>query len=86
MERPKSGEGEDLAASCWGRLKSKLSWVKRESNNLCFTETKPFNGGFRYDPLSYAHNFDEGLDEDQEPGYRSFYARYAAPSKSLPKK
>lgn len=43
-------------------------------------DPKPL-GGFRYDPLSYAQNFDEGsLDEDsQDSLYRGFSFRYAAP-------
>lgn len=38
-------------------------------------------GGFRYDPLSYAHNFDDGYGEDDLQGslYRGFSSRYAAP-------
>jgi len=51
----------------------KLPWAKRTSSN------KPV-GGFKYDPLSYAQNFDEGLVEDDEELHRGFSARYAAPS------
>ncbi|KAI9107106.1 hypothetical protein K1719_022634 [Acacia pycnantha] len=59
--------------SCWGCLKLKLPWSKRHSY-------KPA-GGFRYDPLSYAQNFDDGcLDGDEEKTRRGFSARYAASS------
>ena len=58
--------------SCWGCLKLKLPWTKR-SNSY-----RPV-GGFNYDPLSYAQNFDEGrLDDDEETLRRGFSARYAA--------
>lgn len=60
--------------SCWGRLKMKLPWTKRTSSYKAV-------GGFKYDPLSYAQNFDEGLVEDDEESlHRGFSARYAAPS------
>ncbi|KAK7410435.1 hypothetical protein VNO78_01216 [Psophocarpus tetragonolobus] len=58
--------------SCWGRFKLKLPWAKR-------TGYKPV-GGFKYDPLSYAQNFDEGgVEDDEEFVHRGFSARYAAP-------
>lgn len=40
-------------------------------------------GGFRYDPLSYSQNFDEGCwdDDTVESLSRGFSSRYAAPSK-----
>ncbi|WCJ35660.1 hypothetical protein M5689_016904 [Euphorbia peplus] len=44
-------------------------------------------GGFRYDPLSYAQNFDEGLldDDDEDALFRGFSSRFAPPSsRSLP--
>lgn len=44
-------------------------------------------GGFRYDPLSYAQNFDDGSwdDDDFEVGlYRGFSSRLAASSSSRP--
>ncbi|KAK7352966.1 hypothetical protein VNO80_18398 [Phaseolus coccineus] len=58
--------------SCWRCLKMKLPWAKRTSSY------KPV-GGFKYDPLSYAQNFDEGVKDDEEL-HRGFSARYAAPS------
>lgn len=41
-------------------------------------------GGFRYDPLSYAQNFDEGCwDDDNDDGsYRGFSSRFAASASS----
>ncbi|KAK7321287.1 hypothetical protein VNO77_31776 [Canavalia gladiata] len=62
--------------SCWRCLKLKLPWTKRTSSY------KPI-GGFGYDPLSYAQNFDEGgMDDEVESSRRRFSARYAAPSSS----
>ncbi|URD93727.1 NHL repeat-containing protein [Musa troglodytarum] len=45
---------------------------------------RPRHGGFGYDPLSYALNFDEGLgsDSDGESVRRGFSARYATPPAS----
>jgi hypothetical protein len=62
--------------SCWGHLKLKIPW-KRRTNN-----TYRHVGGFRYDPLSYAQNFDDGTweEDDEESLGRGFSARYAAPS------
>lgn len=41
-------------------------------------------GGFKYDAMSYAQNFDEGLwDDDDMEGFRhGFSSRYAAPYSS----
>jgi len=66
--RSKTGGGGLL--SCFGRLKLKLPWKRRTV------------GGFRYDPLSYAQNFDDGKweEDDEESLGRGFSARYAAPS------
>ncbi|KAL7175807.1 hypothetical protein ACSBR2_029405 [Camellia fascicularis] len=83
--------------SCWGRLKLKLklnlplerrrrsqrsqrSTVGWNLTNI-FKSKQPRSAGFRYDPLSYAQNFDEGWDEDDEDSlHRGFSSRYAAPS------
>lgn len=56
--------------SCWRGLKLKIPW-KRRTNNT-----------YRYDPLSYAQNFDDGTweEDDEESLGRGFSARYAAPS------
>ncbi|KAJ4836181.1 hypothetical protein Tsubulata_044063 [Turnera subulata] len=47
---------------------------------------KPAAGGFKYDPLSYAQNFDEGCwDDDIEDGFnRGFTSRLAPSSSSSP--
>ncbi|KAK7301079.1 hypothetical protein RJT34_11938 [Clitoria ternatea] len=67
---------QGVLLSCWGCLKLKLPWTKRTSTY------KPI-GGFGYDPLSYAQNFDEGLmGDEEESSCRRFSARYAAPSSS----
>ncbi|KAJ4701503.1 Asialoglycoprotein receptor 2 like [Melia azedarach] len=85
--------------SCWGRFKLKLPWTKRRiwrdtrrQTNVCWNIAAAFRaknpkpaGGFKYDPLSYAQNFDEGCwDEGNVDSLsRGFSSRYAAPSKSL---
>lgn len=79
---------EEGLLACWGRLKLKLPCTKRKikafgnSITAAFMPKKPIPvGGFRYDPLSYAHNFDDGYGEDDLQGslYRGFSSRYAAP-------
>lgn len=58
--------------SCWGYVKLKV-WTKR-------TNSYKSVGGFGYDPLSYAQNFDEGImEEDEDSSCRRFSARFAAP-------
>lgn len=72
--------------SCWGCLKLKLPWTTRRRTRRGYTSAIRLRSsrgteGFRYDPLSYAQNFDEGFDEDdQEFSQRGFSARYAAPA------
>ncbi|KAF9601277.1 hypothetical protein IFM89_018387 [Coptis chinensis] len=45
----------------------------------CTKQRKP-KGGFQYDPISYAQNFDEGSwDGDSEDSYRGFSSKSAAP-------
>ncbi|GMI91028.1 hypothetical protein HRI_002772100 [Hibiscus trionum] len=84
----KPGEEEGLH-SCWGRLKLKLPCTKRKIKALGKSITAAFMpkqhrpvGGFRYDPLSYAQNFDNGYGDDDPQGslYHGFSYRYAAPS------
>lgn len=87
--------------SCWERLKMKILSKNKEENNkkknnttniTCMAaETSRLNnrsgGLFRYDALSYAQNFDEGLaNADEEGSHRSFSARYAIPSQPPTKK
>ncbi|KAK7385418.1 hypothetical protein VNO78_31136 [Psophocarpus tetragonolobus] len=73
MEKSSSSPRAGLL-SCWGCLKLKLPWPKRTSTY------KPV-GGFGYDPLSYAQNFDEGcMDDEEESSRRRFSDRYAAPT------
>ena len=91
MERssPSRNTNEEGLLSCWGRLKLKLPWTKRKIRSLGNSITAAFRakqprpvGGFRYDPLSYAQNFDDGCGDDDTEGalYRGFSSRYAAPS------
>lgn len=70
---PRSSSSDGGLFSCWGCLKWKLCLSKRH-------RFRPV-GGFKYDPLSYAQNFDEGVVEyDDETTRRGFSARYAASS------
>lgn len=76
---PRGILSEGGCLSCWRCLKLKLPWGKRA------TTYRPI-GGFNYDPLSYAQNFDEGfVDDDEVLTRRGFTARYAAPSSVLHK-
>ncbi|KAG7971929.1 hypothetical protein I3843_07G159600 [Carya illinoinensis] len=73
--------------SCWGRFKLKLPWTQQRvrSPNTRSRVVGKLGGRFKYDPLSYAQNFDEGWDDDDEEVYqRGFSARYAAPSSKPP--
>lgn len=73
-----SSSPRGFTVSCWGCLKLKLPWTKRKGT--CNKSV----GGFGYDPLSYAQNFDEGLmEDDEESSCHRFSARYAAPSRSI---
>lgn len=72
--------------SCWGFLKLKLlPWRRRRRRRFYNTtklQSKMGKRGcvFKYDPLSYAQNFDEGLEEyDEESSHLGFSARYATP-------
>lgn len=84
---PRSADNEGLL-SCLGCLKFKLPWTGQRAVTSSSTSTYPRKRGvdklgsrFRYDPLSYALNFDEGWDDDDEEVFqRGFSARYAAPS------
>ncbi|XP_048331143.2 uncharacterized protein LOC125422859 [Ziziphus jujuba] len=92
MPSPRNTDNEGLLW-CWGCLKLKLPWSRsRRTRSRCSSTKQRISrlkavGGFKYDPLSYAQNFDEGFDEDDEEyTQRGFSARYAAPaplSKSL---
>ncbi|KAF5207590.1 hypothetical protein FRX31_002823 [Thalictrum thalictroides] len=74
--------------SCWGRFKVMFPWRNcRQRSYHDFSLLKSFStkqrkpkGGFKYDALSYAQNFDEGSkDEDNEDSIRGFSSRFAAP-------
>ncbi|GMJ15238.1 hypothetical protein HRI_005193000 [Hibiscus trionum] len=80
-----SAKEEVLVVSCWGRLNP---WTTRKLRSLGNRITAAFRakrgravGGFKYDPLSYAQNFDDGCGDDDPEGavYRGFSSRYAAP-------
>ncbi|KAK8684031.1 hypothetical protein V6N13_040068 [Hibiscus sabdariffa] len=88
MERSSPKEEELL--SCCGRFKLRLPGTRRKLRSLGYSITAAFRakrtrpvGGFKYDPLSYAQNFDDGYgygDDDPEGAvYRGFSSRYAAP-------
>ncbi|EXC01178.1 hypothetical protein L484_025556 [Morus notabilis] len=83
---PKSTEHEGLF-SCWGCLKLKLPWkrsrITRRYTTISRGHVRSKSGtgaGFRYDPLSYAQNFDDGCDaDDRDLSHRGFSARFVAP-------
>ncbi|KAI8548484.1 hypothetical protein RHMOL_Rhmol07G0277200 [Rhododendron molle] len=99
-ESPRDNRDEQEGLlSCWGRLKLKFPWGRRRGRrrtrerrsvrwNIRVKDIfkskrqRPAVGG--YDPLSYAQNFDEGWEEDDEDySNRGFSSRYAAPLKSV---
>lgn len=55
---------------------------KSIADSLSVVQPRPVAGGFKYDPLSYSQNFDEGTwhEHDLEAYQRGFSSRYAAPS------
>ncbi|WOL00189.1 hypothetical protein Cni_G08902 [Canna indica] len=71
--------------SCWGKLRLAALWrrlrrcgsIRRRRGRLYVRR-----GSFKYDPLSYAQNFDEGgQDNDDEEAatyHRVFSSRFAA--------
>ncbi|WKA09736.1 hypothetical protein VitviT2T_027356 [Vitis vinifera] len=96
MDPKKPGDEEEGGLlSCWGNLKLKFPCNKGRRNTQTRhrrvgwkimeafkpKRPKPFSS-FRYDPLSYAQNFDDGCwDEDCEgSSNRGFSARFAVPS------
>ena len=97
---PRDNTAEEGSLSCWGHLKLKLPWTRKRidrrprstnigcdiMNILKWRKSPKPVGGFRYDPLSYAQNFDQGCwdDDNDDDSYRGFSSRFAAPSsKSL---
>ncbi|KAJ7958891.1 Late embryogenesis abundant protein, LEA-14 [Quillaja saponaria] len=86
MERSNSeeeGGGGGGLLSCWGHVKLKLLPLTKRGIKISKQRSSTYKpvGRFRYDPLSYAQNFDEGLmNEDEESLTLSFSARFAAPS------
>ncbi|KAJ8511152.1 hypothetical protein OPV22_001586 [Ensete ventricosum] len=66
--------------SCWGKLRLASLWrsLRRCGSRRGRLYVKP--GSFRYDPVSYSQNFDDGgRDGDEEWGYhRVFPSRLAA--------
>lgn len=70
---------EKELTSCWGNFKLMFQWRRKKRFSK---QIRGHNSSFKYDPLSYAQNFDEGcLDEDNEDSsFRGFSSRYAAPS------
>ncbi|KAL2529684.1 Uncharacterized protein Fot_22285 [Forsythia ovata] len=67
-------EEERFKVSCWGFFKQMLSWMSLRNR----TNHKLPPGNFRYSPLSYSQNFDEGNNDDDSFG--TFSSRYAVPS------
>jgi hypothetical protein len=87
---------EWLSWSCWGRLKLMLPWTRRKrghqmqkntvgcsdcaSNIFKSNRQRPLTGTFRYSPLSYAQNFDEWVEDNEDSSLVGFSSRFAAPS------
>lgn len=67
--------------SCWVSLCGKIRRLGRRGRRRGKLYVR--KGSFKYDPLSYAQNFDEGggweEEEEGEGSYRGFSSRYAAP-------
>uniref|UniRef100_A0A5K1GLR0 Uncharacterized protein n=1 Tax=Nymphaea colorata TaxID=210225 RepID=A0A5K1GLR0_9MAGN len=61
-------EGPVRFSSCWGNLKGRFRRWFRLSRALRRRRFRVRRGGFRYDPLSYAQNFDEGCWEEETEG------------------
>ncbi|KAF8024724.1 hypothetical protein BT93_F1795 [Corymbia citriodora subsp. variegata] len=59
---------------------------KSIATTLSVAQPKPIGGGgFRYDPLSYSQNFDDGCwHADGDAPSRGFSSRYAAPPPPTP--
>lgn len=77
--------------SCWGMLRLPSLWQSlRRRCRIRFRRDRSGvrRGSFRYDPLSYARNFDEGCQEDDEEENDRcvFSSRFAAlhPPQALP--
>lgn len=67
--------------SCWGKLKHVFPWRKlRRHVRRRHSRVPVKRGSFKYDPLSYAQNFDDGgKDEDEENlSSRGFSSRFVA--------
>ncbi|CAI9763015.1 unnamed protein product [Fraxinus pennsylvanica] len=73
-ESEDEGDEERFKVSCWGSFKQMFSRTSLRNQ----TNHKLPPGNFRYSPLGYAQNFDEGNNEDDS--YGTFSSRYAAPS------
>ncbi|KAH6764966.1 hypothetical protein C2S52_013975 [Perilla frutescens var. hirtella] len=86
---------ESMQVSCWGRFMLTFSRSTNQrklkngssSSNFPFSKkkSKKQSNAFRYSPLSYAQNFDDGLEweaDDQDSLFRGFSSRYAAPFSS----
>ncbi|KAI3465173.1 hypothetical protein Pfo_021836, partial [Paulownia fortunei] len=86
-------DAKEEMLSCWGRFMLIFSWKRSPKNNrklkyvgsssttFSFSKSKKRaqpSGAFRYSPLSYAQNFDEGHDwetDDQDSLFRGFSSR-----------
>lgn len=70
------------------KLKDSSSNNNNSSSFISFPFLKSKKRGkqseaFRYSPLSYAQNFDDGIEwEADDPDFRGFTSRYAAPNPS----
>ncbi|KAJ0967162.1 hypothetical protein J5N97_024079 [Dioscorea zingiberensis] len=67
--------------SCWGKLKHVFPWRRLRRNvRRRRRRVSVKRGSFKYDPLSYSQNFDDGgKDEDEENSSRGFSSRFVVP-------
>lgn len=95
-----SDDTREEMVSCWGRFKLIFSrstkLIKNADSgsgsgciNFPFSKSKKrvkHSDAFRYSPLSYAQNFDDGVeweaDDQHDSFFRGFSSRYAAPFSS----
>ncbi|KAK1300417.1 hypothetical protein QJS10_CPB13g00290 [Acorus calamus] len=88
FEEQQQSEVETGLCSCWGQIRLLFDpWKKmrRQASlrwGLILSKPRqPERGSFRYDPLSYARNFDDGrLDDEEDNINHGFSLRFAAPS------
>ncbi|KAK4800997.1 hypothetical protein SAY86_021484 [Trapa natans] len=77
-----AARGIRLPARPSASIAASLMDCKSIAESLSVVQPKPVAGGFKYDPLSYSQNFDEGVwhEHHMDAFQRDFSSRYAAPA------